>query len=513
MTDLGHLLSSVEENVERTHLGVAVSPDALDRTRRTVRRRRRLRRTRDGAVGAVALLTVGGVVAWGLPPGPADVATTPGPTPQGTSAPTSAATPAPTPAGERLVLGAPVQAATPRDVPIADLLAATGPGWSLATVRQERLDAPNVMRPGDLREVVTLVSPAGERTALLDVGDRTSLHLEDWRPGTSTAVALVAVADDPFRSGLMDLTTGALVPLPFEFEHHPLGLAVTGESVWLDVPMTDEVRAALAADPDGVRPVAPGALVGVDPEAWTDPLGHLEAPSSGPAGRLRLVDPEGVARDAGDVTLPLRLHPLSPDRAWLAVQGPAGGLLGVDLRTGRSHPVDGVEADCRLTGWADQHAVLAACPEGDGLWRLVSVDVATDAGRPRHLATSDVPVRDAWPLGDGRIGLGRVVQPAPCDVTSDPAVLADGEVRALTDGWSPYDHGTALTFAGGAVWTHLNGCYPGSGRADPQRDVRVDLTTGDVSTLAWLDDRRDADHVVVDEDVWLVTEVRLTHGR
>lgn len=512
MTDLGHLLSSVEDNVERALAGATTAPDRLERTRRAVRRRRVLRHTRDGAAGAVVLVVVVGLTTWGVHGRgtvPADVATPP----TSAATPTVDAAPAPTPAGEQLVVGTPVPAATPRDVPVADLLARTGPGWSLAVVSQQRLDAPDVMRPGDMRDVVTLVSPTGERTALLDVPERTTLVLHDWRPGTSTAVASVAVGPGGFGSGLVDLVTGTVAPLPFAFEHHPLGLTATGESAWLDVPLSDDVREAVAAEPGRLTPVAPGTGVALDPESTVDPEGTLTPPTSGPTGRLRLVSSDGVARDAGDVTLPLRLHPLSPDRAWLAVQTPDGALQGVDLRTGQAHPVAGVEDGCRLVGWADEHAVLTACPEGDGEWRLVAVDVADGAARPRALATTDTPVRDAWPLGDGRIGLGRVVQPAPCDVTSDPAVLADGRVRSLTDGWSPYDHGTDLLFTGGAVWTHLNGCYPGSGRADPQRDVRVDLATGAITTLAWLDDRRDADHVVVDEDVWLVTQVRLTPGR
>lgn len=504
MTDLGHLLSSVEENVERAHTGSAAPAGVMDGARSAVRRRRTVRHARDGALSVVALVAVGGVVTWGLQPGPTstDVATTSGPTPE--------ATPAPTPAGEQLPLGAPVPAATPRDVPIADLLTSTGPGWSLAIVSQVRLDAPDVLRPGDGRDVVTLVSPSGERTSLLDVGERTVLNLAAWRPGTTTAVGSVLVEGGPFRSGTIDLLDGTLTPLPFEWEHHPLGLTATGESAWLDVPTPAGVPEAAEAEPGRLAPVAPGVLVALDPEA--DPVGT--AVTSGPTGRLRIVAPDGVARDGGEVTLPLRLHPLSPDGEWLVVAGPDRGLVGVDLRTGEQHPVAGAPTDpaCRLAGWADQHAVLTACPAGDGTWRLDAVDVAEDGGATR-LATSDVPVRDAWPLGDGRVGLGRVVLPAPCAGTSDPAVLADGTVRSLTDDWSPYDHGTSLGFAGGAVWTHVNGCYPGSGRADPQRDVRVDLATGETTTLAWLDDRRDAAHTVVDEDVWLVTQVRLTHGR
>ncbi|MCC2313533.1 hypothetical protein [Cellulomonas xiejunii] len=508
MTDLGHLLSSVEENVERAHTGSVVPAGVLDGARSTVRRRRTVRHARDGALSVVALVAVGGVVTWGLQPGPTStgVATTSGPT---TSGPTPEATPAPTSAGEQLSLGAPVPAATPREVPIADLLTSTGPGWSLAIVSQVRLDAPAVMRPGDMRDVVTLVSPSGERTALLDVGERTMLYLAAWRPGSTTAVASVAVGDGAFQSGLIDLLDGTLTPLPFEWEHHPLGLTATGESAWLDVPMPADVREAVEADPGHASPVAPGALVALDPDPSFGPPA-----TSGPTGRLRLVAPDGVVRDGGDVTLPLRLHPLSPDGEWLVGQGSDQGLVGVDLRTGEQHPVADAPDDpaCRLVGWADDHAVLTACPAAAGAWHLDAVDVAGDGGATR-LATSDVPVRDAWPLGDGRVGLGRVVMPAPCDVTSDPAVLADGTVRSLTDGWSPHDHGTSLSFTGGAVWTHVNGCYPGSGRADPQRDVRVDLATGETTTLAWLDDRRDAAHVVVDEDVWLVTQVTLTHGR
>ncbi|MBO3095087.1 hypothetical protein [Cellulomonas dongxiuzhuiae] len=509
MTDLGHLLSSVEENVERAHAGAPAPPDALDRTRRTVRRRRTLRHTRDGALSVVALVAVGGVVAWGLQPRPAptEVATT--------SGPTAATTAAPAPVGETRPLGTPVKVATPRAVPVADLLAATGPGWTLATVRRERVGTTMSTRPEEVLFTVELVSPTGERTALLETPPLAEVHVTDWQPGSPWAlVSAPTGADGRGTPGLLDLPTGTFTPLPFAWEYHPLGIATTGESVWLVADMPADLAALDEEARSHRSPVSPGWAVAVDPEvaAMTSGIDPAHVPHS--VGRLEVISPDGVVRDLGEVALPHRLPPLSPDRAWLVLQAPGGGLLGVDLRTGESHDVAGAPTDpaCRLAGWADQHAVLTACGEGDGRWRLDAVDVAADAGGPQRLATSDVPVRDAWPLADGRIGLGRVVVPAPCDVTSDPAVLEDGTIRSLTDGWSPYDHGTSLTFAGGGVWTHLNGCYPGSGRADPQRDVRVDLTTGATTTLGWSEDRDDVDQVVVDE-AWRVTSVDVVRAR
>ncbi|GIG40905.1 hypothetical protein [Cellulomonas phragmiteti] len=511
MTDLGHLLSSVEQNVEQAHTGAATPAEVLAGTRATVRRRRLLRHVRDGATGALAVVAVAGLTTWGLqarPTPPADVVPTPstGPTPTATTGPD-------VPESVALTLGAPVQVATPRDVPVADLLAAAGPGWSLVTVTQERVGASqDVMQPGDLRSVIALMSPTGERTTLLDVAGTTSLGIVDWRAGAPVAQASGSVdVDAGFVSGTLDLRTGQLTPVPFPWVHHALGTAATGESVWLVAEMPADLAALDDEARSHLRPAAPGSMVALDPESVVEPGGD---PTTVPhlAGRLWLVAPDGALRDLGDVSLPHRLPPMSPDGRWLALQAPDGGLQGVDLRAGTTRPVAGAPTDpaCRLAGWAGAHAVLSTCPGADGAWQLDAVDLA-DGGATR-LATSDVPVRDAWPLGDGRVGLGRVVLPAPCDVVSDPAVLQDGAVRSLTDAWSPYDHGTWLTFTGGAAWTSLNGCYPGTGRADPQRDVRVDLTTGETSTLAWLEPRRGVEQVVED-DVWRVTGLSVVPGR
>ncbi|MCC2333892.1 hypothetical protein [Cellulomonas wangsupingiae] len=514
MTDLGHLLGGVEEHVERAHADARPSDAALAVARRTVRRRRVLRDVRRGGVGALVVVAAAGLTTWGPQGGvvpPAAVDPVPSVTPSA-AVPSAAPTASP---GTLLPLGAPVQVASPRDVPVADLLAAAGPGWTLATVVEERAGQGGAAPwdPANRRTVIALVAPTGERTPLLDVDGAFAAGVDDWRVGEPTAFAAASPWEgEGSFEGLLDLTTGVLTPVPFDWERHPLGLTATGESAWLFSEMPAELLALDAEQRSHYSPIAPGYGVALDPEQAVAATGEDPAAVLHTAGTLRLVAADGTTRDLGDVALPHRLHPLSPDRAWLALHAPDGGLLGLDVRTGATHPVAGAPADpaCRLAGWAGAHAVLTACPDGAGAWRLAAVDVAQD--RPATpLATSDVPVRDAWPLGDGRVGLGRVVMPAPCDVTSDPAVLEDGTVRSLTEGWSPYDHGTDLTFAGGGVWTFLNGCYAG-GRADPQRTVRVDLATGDVTTVSWFEDRGDVDQVVEDGD-WRVTSVDVVPAR
>lgn len=509
MTDLGHLLASVEDDVERAHAAARPTPDALESTRRSVHRRRVRRHTRDGGIGALVVVLAVGVTAWGLQ-GREALPADPRPTP---TAPTPSA--APTTPVTVVPLGAPVQVATPRDVPVADLLAAAGPGWSLATLVEARLAPAGEPEPDvpETRRVLALVSPTGERTRLLDVPDTASLGVVDWRPGATTALASARLGpDEPLADGTLDLTTGTLVPIPFPWERHPLGLTATGESAWFVRDMPAELAALPPEELARYSPVAPGSAVALDPEveARFDGIDPADVPRQ--TGTLRLVAPDGATRDLGEVTLPHRLHPLSPDRRWLALHAADGALVGLDLRTGATHAVAQAPTDpaCRLAGWADDHAVLTACPDA-GAWRLDAVDVATDTGATR-LATSDVTVRDAWPAGEGRVALGRVVQPEPCDVTSDPAVLEDGTVRSLTDGWSPYDHGTSLVVTEDAAWTTLNGCYVGTGRAGPVREVRVDLRTGATTSLASIDPRRGGGDVV-DEDGWRVTGVFLTPGR
>lgn len=87
---------------------------------------------------------------------------------------------------------------------------------------------------------------------------------------------------------------------------------------------------------------------------------------------------------------------------------------------------------------------------------------------------------------------------APVGAAAAPSVVSVVSRR------SAHDHGTRLVVAGDAVWTHLDGCYPGSGRAEPQRDVRVDAGTGALTTLAWLEARAPQQVVV---DGWRVAEV------
>ncbi len=508
MTDLGNLLAGVEDGVERTHADALPGEGVLERTRRAVRRRRTARHVREGSLGAVATVLVV-AVAWGVQhertpaPAPADVA----PSPSASSSPSAAATPTVQPSA---AAGDPRQVGTPRDAArAADLLDSADDGWALVVTDGVRVDAPvdeygTAADLADARRTVDLVSPSGDRTVLLDIAE--DVHLHSWAVESAQVIATVLDRELGWVGGTLDLRTGTLAPLPLPWSKQPVGPAVTGETVWVADPMPEGFAGAEGAE-GSIMPVAPGMLVGMDPEPMVFEAEDV-ADVAAPVGTLRLFTPDGTERVLGEVRLPLRLHPLSPDRTWFVSQTDDGGLEGLDLRTGERHPVAGAPVDpaCRLNGWADEHDVLVACPQPDGTWRLDALDVAGGGGA-RPLATSDVPVRDAWPLGDGRVGLGRVVQPAPCDVTSDPAVLVDGQVRPLVDGWSPYDHGSALTFTGTAVWTSVNSCYVGSGRADPQRTVRVDMTTGETSTLGWLESRRDRE-MVVTPDGTRVTAVR-----
>lgn len=498
MTDLGELLGSVEDHLEVAQRGSVPSAASIGALRDRVRRRRTLRHVRDGAVGGTATVVVAALAWWGLDDG-GRTAPAPATTPTA-SAPTASAAPAPTSApgaGERVV-------ATPLPVP-ADALTSTDTGWLLASTTYYRDGLPDdaVFQDGDIRSTVDLVSPAGQRTPLLEPAPRTTLAVHAWRAGTTTAVASAAGPDEDVVSGLLDLRTGVLTPLDVPWDRQPLGLAVTGESLWVGNPPPPELGDPL---PDGVSAVFPGARVGADPDEGSTGDGAEGAPPVAPpyTGRLQAFAADGTARDLGEATLPYRLRPLSPDAVWLVLQD-AAGMVAVDVRDGTRHPLTRWPAGtgCRPGGWSGPHEVLVACEQGDGTWQLHGVDVARDAA-PRALGRSDVPVREAWPLADGRVALGRVTVRPPCHTTGDPAVLEGGTVRSLTQDWSPYDHGTQLVVSGDAVWTHLNGCYPGSGRADHQRDVRVDVAGGVLTTLAWLEGR--APEQVV-EDGWRVVLV------
>lgn len=492
MTDLGDLLAAAEDGVERAHGGAAGAAGVLVGARRAVRRRRAARLAREATVGAVATVAIGAVAWWGVGGGPGPTA----PAATGTATPTATAAPTPTttaaPRGDALQVVDPVPGA-------ADLLAATGEGWTMVGTWQYRvgIDETGVIDPADMRSTTALQAPDGTVTTLFDDRASAGASIVAWQPGSPLAVAIASDADDQYVVGTLDLRTGVLEPTELMWDNQPLGASVTGETLWVSTPLPADL--ADGSRTGNYRPAGPGSRVAQDPALLAEVYGGDVAEHS---GTLLTLGTDGSVRDLGEATLPNYLHPLSPDRTWLALRGEGGGWVGVDVRDGARHDLPRWPADesCRPVGWVDDAQAAVSCPRADGSWELWAVDVSQDA-EPRSLAVSDVPLRDAWPLGDGRVAIGRVVMPAPCDTTSDPAVLEGGQIRSLTTGWSPSEHGGDLTVVDGKIHTSLNPCYAG-GRSDPQRTVLVDPDTAEVTTLAWLESHRPG-QVVVDGE-WRV---------
>lgn len=488
MTDLGHLLADTEAGVARARADVTLAATALDRTVGRVRRRRGLRHTRDAALGTLTAAVVGSVAWWAgtHEPPPALPAATP----------SASATPAPSPTAAATVATVPpVQVAAPQPVP-PGLLESAEPGWVLEHAMQEspRAQASGVWEDGEARGALHLVSPTGERTTLLHYREPwASVGVLDWRAGERTALAAVVPVLEGTRYGTLDLLTGEFTQMePLATDLQYAGTARSGESLWLTAePPSDLPEGARLGGPE------PAVAVGYVPQVLGDQV--LPASWSLPA-RLQAVAPDGSVRVVADIG---RAMPdLAPDGEWGIVVGTAGTPFALDLRTGEKVPLESLPTDpaCRQAGWSGDHELLVGCPLEGGRWELRGYDVTGE--RPaRTVATTDRAVRDAWPLGDGRIGVGLVVLPAPCDVTSDPAVLDGGVATPVTGQWGDADHGGTLVFAAGAVYTHLNGCYAG-GRSGPQRDVRTDLATGATTTLGWLDDRRKTAPGFVAPDGW-----------
>lgn len=498
MTDLGHLLAGTENGIARVRAGAVPAPGVVSRTVQRVRRRRGLRHTRDTALGVVLAGAMGSAAWWA---GASPDATPPAGTPSTSSVPS--ASPSPTPGAHSAA--APVAVAVPQPVP-AGVLDATTPGWILSVSTQVRPGTMDVWTDEDSRTVLHLVSPTGERTTLLHLSlPWTSVSVLDWEAGRSQALVALAGRDvEGPVFGTLDLRTGELAALPrLDWMHQYVGRAGTGDTLWLTAP------APAGVDPERASPMYPPPVRVVNDEASAGAEGDpLAAVPYGEGAGIRLVAaaPDGPVRDLGESGL--RRPTVSPDGAWAVVVDTAGAPHAVDVATGERHALTGLPTDpgCLDAGWSGDHEVLVACPvPGTTRYELRGHDVARTAGsgpaEPRLVATTDTAVRDAWPLGDGRLGLGLVVQPDPCDVVSDPAVLDAGVVTPVTGQWGDADHGGTLVFAAGAVHTHLNGCYAG-GRSGPQRDVRTDLTTGAVTTFGWLDDGHVDDPDVVAADGW-----------
>ncbi|NNH05968.1 hypothetical protein HLB10_02495, partial [Cellulomonas fimi] len=356
----------------------------------------------------------------------------------------------------------PVHVAEPLAVPDG-LLAGTAPGWVLATSLQQRPGPADTA--DDVRGALHLVAPDGTRTTLLHVTGPVLLSVLDWRAGESTALAW-ADLDGTRTVGRLDLRTGDLTPLTgLPWGNLLVGSLDDGASVWLSW------DAASDAPPDAASVAARHvSRLGTD-ETFT--------------GTLRVLAADGTSRDLAPVSTARWVPTLSPDGGRVAMTSPAGEPQVVGVRTGAVDTLADVGDGCTLAGWASAGEIALSCPAGDG-FTLLARDV-TGGSPGRTLATTQHPVRDAWPLGDGRVGVGLAERAAPCDADVQPAVVAGGEVTAITGGWGAGDHGGPVAFAAGAAYTQLNACSLGE-TPGPVRDVRTDVATGDVVTFGWLDE-------------------------
>ncbi|WP_456847417.1 hypothetical protein [Cellulomonas sp. P5_C6] len=470
MSDLGHLLADTEAAVERGRSGAVPTASSLAGTVRRVRRRRAVRHSAQSVAG-VALVGVLGATAWfgahraDQAPVPASSPTesqpAPSPTPTASSAPTSAAIP-------------PVHVGEPLPLP-AGLVEGSSAGWMLVPDNQTRVGTDPYDAPADAyRNRLLLISPAGERSPLLETSVRRGLVVFRWTAGQTLVVASTTdyTTEKPTDvAGLLDLRTGDLEPWP-DLPPSALWIGGTddGTTVWA-APQWDFTDL-----PAGAVPMPRNVLSAQNRMAgYPDTTFHL-----------LVRDADGTQRDLGTIDDTVYATSLSPDGGWVTATGPDGRLLLVDLRSGTPTPVSTVPTDrpCAIGGWSGPHELLLSCGTPA---ELLALDATRPSATPRLLATSDHPVIDATPLPDGRVGLGLVVQGPPCDGGADPGVLADGVVSPLTTQWGPDDHSYWLQFGGGTVVTDLNDCYVGHGKAGRQRTVSTDLTTGAVTELFTLE--------------------------
>jgi len=120
-----------------------------------------------------------------------------------------------------------------------NVLASTGPGWSLQTYRPQVEPRTGVGggTPGVQAkvQVLYLVSPAGERYQLLELDPAVPLVIDSWSAGESVAYVTQCepLACDPTApTQALNLLTGQLSPVDFIDEDMHIGATVAGGHRW-----------------------------------------------------------------------------------------------------------------------------------------------------------------------------------------------------------------------------------------------------------------------------------------
>lgn len=372
--DLNARLRATSRAYEDREAGAQPDDLELASLYRDVRRHRTGRTVRHAGVAAAALLVVGTAGWFGVRAVP-DVppAQTPTPTPTVAPAPSTAA-PSPTPTPEPVrtpveITGMPAMWALDDDV-----LAAAGPGWTLATYSPESIDS---TAPGQ----VVLAAPDGRLFHVAAAPDEGTWSIVAWDGG---ATAVVHGSDG--RAAL-DLRTGTLTPDPRGL---PPGSRLTGHDAGHELWLAMGDGSPWVVGPDTAAQRVPGPN-------W-DVLGSTD---------------------------------VSPDGTRALLTSGEGRPVVVDLTTGagRDLGLDGL--GCRLLGWADALTVALLCtdPTDLGAESFFPPMLADPALHPRYVqvradGTGTPEVRE---IGSGEL-VPFVVQPLGAGKVAVAGAPLGGEV-------------------------------------------------------------------------------------
>ncbi|WP_456786114.1 hypothetical protein [Cellulomonas sp. P5_C5] len=357
-----------------------------DRLHRKVRFRRARRHTLE-AGGATAAVAVLGATTWFGMNRSDDPAPAVSPTVSATPSPTSSPTPSPEPSPTQTAVADDILGLPPTYAMPAGLLEQTTPGWVLSIYRSEAY-VEDVETVPDVHSVV-LSSPEGTlyRVVDLPIDPSTTVTLDRWDAGSSTAVVSVRplYSSTAVTTGraVLDLTTGAI---------------------------TEDLR-GMARNVVYVGQDAAGAEVWAQPTPpsvdYTDDVDLLTVDGDSDARFVATLDRAGQSH--------LLLDPTGTRVAFasLPLNGEVPPSLGiVDLATGeaRVHDYGAGDQRCDVVGWVDASTLLTTCSEDDdlgdeyvGLW---NVDITSSSFTATHLRdlgpTDEAPQvwSDSW-LADG----------------------------------------------------------------------------------------------------------------
>jgi hypothetical protein len=245
----------------------------------------------------------------------------------------------------------------------ADVLSATGPGWSLQTYRPQV--APRTGFGGGTPgvpasvQVLYLVSPQGKRYQLLELDPAKPILVDSWSAGES--VAYVTQCDplecDPTApTQVLDLLTGSLSEVAFVDKDMRIGATIAGSHRWWHGASGSALETAKQAV--------------YSRHTWL-------AASASPDGTL-------LALWQGDsISVPV-----------------TGGMAVVDVATGRSTDIAQLwtePLDCAPFRWRADNALDVSCFDPlSQLWRVFTVGPHAQEMKENKAATATPPADGPW---------------------------------------------------------------------------------------------------------------------